>query len=129
MNDTRGPDDTNHPVEPMMEVGHPPDRRQSPRYATRLGSFVEFGSESSGEGVILDLSTKGCRIVSGVEVYRHQALRIHIHPTGGGSPVDIDRASVRWRRDTEFGVEFIQVDPNEIRKLEDLLDNLPVGSV
>ncbi len=95
--------------------------RGSVRYRVRFHSSFSSAEIVAGEGVGLDLSVRGCRISSPTQVTRGTELQLHlILPENDHySPVDIERAVVRWTEGNEFGVEFLQLAeeaPERIRR-------------
>ena len=83
--------------------------RGSVRYRVRFHSSFSSAEIVAGEGVGLDLSVRGCLISSPTQVTRGTELQLHlILPENDHySPVDIERAVVRWTEGNEFGVEFL----------------------
>ncbi len=51
-------------------------------------------------------------------------LECRLHIPGLDWPLRIDEATVRWVGDTNFGVEFSRVAPEELAKLKAVLSNL-----
>lgn len=85
----------------------------------------------AGEGVLLDLSVRGCRISSDRSVTRGTELQLRCVLPGHDqeSPVEVERAVVQWTREgIEFGVEFLQLAveaPERIRRYARTLETGP----
>jgi len=84
--------------------------RGSPRYLVRFHSSFS-SAEIPGAGVGLDLSVRGCRISSLTRVTQGTELQLHLTlpEDEHSSPVDVERAVVRWTEGNEFGSEFLQL--------------------
>jgi hypothetical protein len=97
--------------------------RKHPRYR------VEYGASFSGErlrapGVILDLSSNGCRARSANESSIGEALRVLIDVPRYDTPLHVTRAVVRWARGQEFGMEFIEMGPDDQERLQGLVGEM-----
>ncbi len=59
----------------------------------------------------MDLSVRGCRISSLTRVTQGTELQLHLTlpEDERSSPVDVERAVVRWTERNEFGAEFLQL--------------------
>ena len=69
-----------------------------------------FGEEDfEGEGLILDLSTRGCQARSLVPVQVGMRLRLSLFIRDQPWPVRIEDAVVRWVIGNRFGLEFIGI--------------------
>lgn len=98
------------------------------RKHTRLGTAcvaLFSGERVRGLGVVLDLSVAGCRIRSAVEVTTGEFFGVvidkpwYINPLD--VPLDVPVAVVRWSNGQECGMEFIQMEPGEQRRLRELV--------
>ena len=77
-----------------------------------------------GEGSLLDLSIRGCRIESLIEVKPGATLEVRIEAIGGEPPIQIQAAVVRWSREREFGLEFEVIAPTEWTYLRDVVKQI-----
>jgi hypothetical protein len=87
---------------------------------------VEYGGSFSGErisaqGVILDLSSEGCRARSADEFNKGDCLRVLIDVPRYEKPLHVTLAVVRWSNGQDFGMEFIQMEPDDQQRLRQLI--------
>ena len=69
-----------------------------------------FGEEDfEGEGLIVDLSTRGCQARSLIPVQVGMRLRLALFIRDQPWPVRIEGAVVRWVLGNTFGLEFIGI--------------------
>ena len=96
------------------------DNRRHPRYPVDYpGSFLGNGVKSTG--VILNLSTAGCRGSSKGLIRQDAFLRVVIDVPRFLAPFQVDRALVRWISGNEFGLEFVGMSFDEKLRLEGLI--------
>ena len=62
-----------------------------------------------GEGVLIDLSIKGCRIESDVLVQTGNQLELRVYLPDHEFSLDVESSAVRWSRGREFGLEFVRM--------------------
>jgi hypothetical protein len=79
---------------------------------------VEFpgdfsGDDISGSGIVMDLSTGGCRVRSKVTTAAGDFIGLLISLPGHPAPLKVSLAAVRWSIGNEFGMEFIRMDPED----------------
>jgi len=84
------------------------------------------GEQGSGDGMLSNLTITGGEIDGPLDVTVGQTLRIHIHLTGARNPIDIAVATVRWKQDFRFGVEFVRFEGNAKAQLHDMLNQSDV---
>ena len=60
----------------------------------------------AGEGIIKDLSLSGSYMTGNAPVSVGMALALQIFVPGDPEPLLIDRATVKWVKGSEFGVDF-----------------------
>lgn len=63
----------------------------------------------AGDGMLMDLSPRGCRIISSTGVSLGDELELCMFPGDEAHPCTIDAASVRWIGRQEFGVAFTEI--------------------
>jgi hypothetical protein len=96
------------------------DKRRYPRYAVEYpGSFL--GNGISVEGMILNLSTAGCRGSNGGSMRKDALLRVVIDVPHYLAPIQVDRAIVRWSSANAFGLEFVGLSFDEQQRLQGLV--------
>jgi len=97
----------------------PHEQRRHVRYPVEYaGSFSAKDIQTNG--IILNLSISGCRALSDVPVSAVE-LGVSIEVPRRQNPLEILAATVRWTRGTEFGVEFVRIDPDQQRRLRELI--------
>jgi len=99
------------------------DRRESRRYKVQLP--VAFsGDRIAGKGTVCNLGTRGCAVKSGhtLKVGAFVELRIDV-PTLD-APLLVDLAVVRWSVGQEFGLDFLQLRPEEQKRLKRFVKKL-----
>ena len=85
--------------------------------------WVQFRTTSptptklEGSGVLLDLSTDGCRIKSPVTVEPGVTLGLHIFVPDLNLTLMVETASVQWVSGQIFGLAFVQVSQTEQQRL------------
>ena len=118
-----------------MDHSHKPssariELRQHPRCVappTCLLSFApfaptaSFNGDAEGEGVVLNLSSGGCKISSEAGVNVGDAMSLIILLPGESAPTAVDLALVRWGKELCFGVEFVSMGSIEQDRLRQFL--------
>ncbi|MDF0644875.1 MAG: PilZ domain-containing protein [Nitrospira sp.] len=101
----------------MSTVPH--EQRRHVRYPVEYaGSFSVKDVHTNG--VILNLSIAGCRALSDVPLSARE-VGVHIEVPRRQNPLKILLATVRWTQGTEFGVEFLRMEPDQERRLRELI--------
>ncbi len=72
----------------------------------RLVPVRYLGDKIIGEGIIKDLSLSGSYITGNASVSIGAELALQIFIPGDPEPLLIDRATVKWVKDSDFGVDF-----------------------
>lgn len=96
------------------------ERRKHRRVPLQIQGFL-LGNSHEIEGHTLDLSLGGARFESDLAVFPGKTIMVRLLVPGAESPVSIPEAKVRWVDDQSFGVEFENVQPNELDELEELI--------
>ena len=100
------------------------DHRQCPRFPVRFRSAFSSANLVGGEGCVLDLSIRGCRIDSGTEVSPGTTLEVRIQIDGDEPLIQVRQAVVRWSRSHQFGVEFVTLVPEEWAHLQHVVKRI-----
>jgi hypothetical protein len=100
------------------------EQRRCPRFPVRFRSSFTSANVVGGEGSVIDLSIRGCRVDSNVTVMPGTTLELRIHATEHEPPIAVDQAIVRWARNHLFGVEFMSLQPGEWARLQHLVKEL-----
>lgn len=102
------------------------DRRQYERVEVRLlAAFLRTvlsDTRPEGHGLILDVSTKGCRVRGTKPAKPGEYLSLTINLEGQAPPLAVELAAVRWAGAGEFGVEFIRMADREQARLRNYLE-------
>ena len=79
---------------------------------------VEFQhAQGKGEGVLLDLSLKGCRIQGVYPSSSGTRLRLQLWLPDQPQPVKVELAAVQWIKNNQFGVSFLTMSPDAQARL------------
>jgi hypothetical protein len=100
------------------------EHRQHPRFPVYFRSAFVSANLASGEGHLVELSIRGCRIASLAEVKPGTALTLQIETSDKEPSLHVSEAVVRWCRNSAFGVEFTGLTPHEWARLQQLVKNL-----
>lgn len=104
------------------------DQRKYARYCVEyVGSFS--GERISAPGVIVDLSTVGGRARSATQFTKGDFLGVLIDIPRYEHPLHIPLAVVRWSHGQEFGMEFIQMEPDDQQRLRELVEHISSATV
>ena len=103
------------------------DRRMTPRLRVQFRTTFSASSKLEGTGIMLDLSTGGCRIESPVTVEPGVSLELRIFAPDVEWPLMVEAASVQWVSGPIFGLAFIWIRDTERKRLEQVINNLMHG--
>ena len=87
---------------------------------------VEYVASFSGDwfgaqGIILDLSVIGCRARGAFAVKKDDYASVLIDVPRFEHPLHVPLAVIRWSSGQEFGMEFIQMEPDDQKRLRELI--------
>ena len=94
------------------------DRRKDLRFHVQFRSSFSSIVMVGGEGSVVDLSIRGCRIESHTDVQPGASLEVRIAAIEHEPPIQIQHALVRWSRVRQFGLEFETMVPEEWARLQ-----------
>ena len=94
------------------------EQRKNLRFHVKFRSSFSSIVMAGGEGSLVDLSIKGCRIDSPTDVQPGNSLEIRIAAIEHEPPIQIQQALVRWSRGRQFGLEFVTMAPEEWARLQ-----------
>ena len=100
------------------------EKRKYPRFPVQFRSSFSSVNVVGGEGLLHDLSVRGCQIESGTSVQPGTELRLLIHVSQEGDPLEIAVARVRWRQGQRFGAEFADIHNEAWKRLCGLIQDL-----
>ena len=97
------------------------ERRQHRRVPAQVKSLLRANSHEV-EGEARDLSLGGARIESSLVVQPGRQIAVKLIVPGDDTPILIEQARVQWTVDRTFGVRFVDLQPQELDELEQLID-------
>lgn len=100
------------------------EHRRHPRFLVSFSSSFSSLNLVNGDGKVVDLSIRGCRIFSLTEVKAGTVLRLALHVSAQEPPIQVAQAVVRWYRDRSFGLEFVSLSEEAWPKLQQLVKEL-----
>ena len=100
------------------------DRRATPRLRVQFRTTFSASSKLEGTGIMLDLSTGGCRIESPVTVEPGVSLELRIYAPDIEWPLMIEAASVQWVSGQTFGLAFFRITEPEQQRLGQVISDL-----
>jgi hypothetical protein len=103
------------------------ERRAMPRLRVQFRTTFSDSTTLEGIGVMLDLSTGGCRIESPVTVVPGFSLELRIHVPDLDWPLMIEAASVQWVSGQTFGLAFFRITETEQQRLGQVISGLMEG--
>jgi len=100
------------------------EQRKDTRFPVQFRSSFSSTNVVSGEGALSDLSIRGCRVCSLIEVKPGTALRLRVYTSDHDPPIQVSQAVVRWVRASSFGCEFLNLSPDEWARLHHVMKDL-----
>ena len=82
------------------------------------------GDGMAGEGIIKDLSLRGSYLTGNAPVSVGMALALQIFVPGDPEPLLIDRATVKWVKGSEFGMDFDTPQPKVAERITKVISTL-----
>jgi hypothetical protein len=83
-----------------------------------------FGDGVAGEGIIKDLSLTGSYITGNRPVTIGMVLALHIFVPGEAELLLIERATVKWVKRADFGVDFDTHEPKLAERITKVISKL-----
>ena len=100
------------------------ERRAMPRLRVQFRTTFSDSTRLEGSGIMLDLSTGGCRIESPVLMVPGFSLELRIHVPDLDWPLMIEAASLQWVSGQTFGLAFFQITETEQQRLGQVISDL-----
>lgn len=100
------------------------EKRRCPRFLVRFRSSFSTINVIGGEGNVVDLSIRGCRVASLTDVQPGASLDVLIKTDDHEPSIKIQQAVVRWSRAKEFGLEFVTMSPEEWARLQHVVKQI-----
>ena len=98
--------------------------RRKHQRLTRLVSVRYLRDGIAGEGIINDLSLSGSYMTGNTPVSVGMALALQIFVPGDPEPLLIDRATVKWVKRADFGVDFDTHEPKVAERITQVISKL-----
>jgi hypothetical protein len=83
-----------------------------------------LGDGMAGEGISKDLSLSGSYMTGNAPVSVGMALALQMFVPGDPEPLLIDRAIVKWVKNSEFGVDFDTPAPKVAERITTVISTL-----
>lgn len=100
------------------------DRRATARFPMEIRTTVSDSTKTEGAGIMLDLSTGGCRLESRLTMEPGAALEVRIYVPGFKWPLMVDGAQVQWVSEQIVGLAFVRISQPEQQRLHEVITNL-----
>ena len=100
------------------------EQRKNLRFHVQFRSAFSSIAMVGGEGSLVDLSIRGCRIESPTDVQPGASLEVRIAAIEHEPPIQIQQALVRWSRGRQFGLEFETMVPEEWAHLQNIVKQI-----
>lgn len=100
------------------------EQRKNIRFRVQFRSSFSSIAMVGGEGSLVDLSLRGCRIESPTDVQPGASLELQIVAIEHEPPIRIQAAIVRWSREGQFGLEFEVIATTEWTHLQDVVKQI-----
>lgn len=97
------------------------DQRRHPRFPVGFHSSFSSVNRVTGDGIIVDLSLRGCGILSPIDILPGTTLELRIATPSHEDPLTVGQAVVRWCRAGRVGLEFLSLQPGEWARLQDIV--------
>ncbi len=100
------------------------ENRKHLRFPVHFHSSFSSANTVSGEGTVGDLSIRGCRVFSLIDVKPGTTLELRIIVSDEEPSLQVNQAIVRWSRDGAFGLEFLSLTTDEWARLQHVVKDL-----
>ena len=99
------------------------ERRLHRRVRAHIKSLLLANAqEQEMEGKVVDLSLGGAKFESPLIATPGKQVTVKFVVPGASTPIYIEHAEIRWVHDRAFGVKFLEIRPNQLDELEQLID-------
>ena len=97
------------------------EKRKHPRYKIQFRTHFSLKSPMvAGEGILEDVSLKGCRLTTETQLTPGAEVEMCIFTLEDPNPIVIDSATVQWGSSKVFGLAFKQLRLTAQRRLAQL---------
>jgi c-di-GMP-binding flagellar brake protein YcgR len=99
------------------------DLRDYPRFEVNVPvSF--FGDQINGKGAITNLSAGGCAVRGDAKAQIGSFLELNVDLPAPHQKLIVEVAVVRWSIGTNFGLDFLQMDSEQEKRLSRFIKTL-----
>ena len=85
------------------------------------------GNQGVSQGKLFNLSPGGGAIESATSVQSGTVLTLRVHLPSLKQPIEVNQAQVTWTAGDDFGVQFLQLGPQERERLNQVIADLLQG--
>jgi hypothetical protein len=103
------------------------ERRQTLRVKVQFRSSFSAPKAVEGDGMVVDLSHTGCRIATLVQVSCGTNLVVQLMLPDDLPPITVKSCIVRWSRNHEFGVQFLELREQDHARLARFVGTIQPG--
>ena len=82
------------------------------------------GNQGVSQGKLFNLSPGGGAIESATPVQSGTILTLRVHLPSLKQPIEVDQAEVTWTAGDDFGVQFVQLGPQQRERLNQVIADL-----
>ena len=100
------------------------DLRRERRYPVYYRTSLSIENSGNYGGTILDLSNRGCMLQSYMHVMSGTHVGLNLTVPGEDGVIEIRHAEIRWTREPLYGIEFIDVQPEQHERLREVVRHL-----
>jgi len=85
------------------------------------------GNQGVSRGTLFNLSVGGGAVESQAPVQSGTVLTLRVHLPSLKQPIEVNQAQVTWTAGDDFGVQFLQLGPQERERLNQVIADLVQG--
>ena len=86
--------------------------------------FARDGHPGEARGLVYNLSAEGCKVTSDTRITPGTYLTLRLYLPGSPAPVTVRLAAVRWTQGWDFGITFLNMQAEELQRLNQYLATL-----
>ena len=101
--------------------------RRERRYPAYFRTSLSTEKSGNYGGTILDLSSRGCMLQSYMHVVSGTYVGLNLTVPGEERAIEIERAEIRWSREPLYGIEFLAIQPEQHKRLRQIVHNLDLS--
>jgi len=94
------------------------EQSDSKRFQAHLPvAFARDGYPGEARGLVYNLSIDGCKVTSNTRVAPGTYLTLRLYLPAPHAPVTVRLAAVRWAQEWDFSVTFVNMQSEELERL------------